>query len=311
MLRKDVIFDSAYIANHLKLRQSTRHKTVLVLGSRCSGLFRSNYLYETLQTYGGSPTFSTSPRLKQFRECYQILTRRDGLSRSEIQSVLMRALDEVNCSTADLCLAELVKLGLFDLIISTQVDTLFEQALKEISMKELRDFEIFCPRGDMQEDASVPQPVTPCQLIKVFGQLTSEYAVPRTSYLLHRPRLAGSLQYNLQRDVLVLGLDPLWDAELNRVLSSQGGSLWFINEEPLPEDGDLYHIGQGRQARTIENYNGRYERFVPALYWQLMGNLPLHDRLGEILMKEIQILSSEIRTLQKEVRDCCKPSSSP
>ena len=67
MSKKDVIFDSAYIANHLKLRQSTRHKTVLVLGSRCSGLFRSNYLYETLQTYGGSPTFSTSPRLKQFR----------------------------------------------------------------------------------------------------------------------------------------------------------------------------------------------------------------------------------------------------
>ena len=178
-------------------------------------------------------------------------------------------------------------------------------------MKELRDFEIFCPRGDMQEDASVPQPVTPCQLIKVFGQLTSEYAVPRTSYLLHRPRLAGSLQYNLQRDVLVLGLDPLWDAELNRVLSSQGGSLWFINEEPLLEEGDLYHIAQERQVRTIANYNGRYERFVPALYWQLMGNLPLHDRLGEILMKEIQKLSSEIRTLQKEVRDCCKPSSSP
>ena len=178
-------------------------------------------------------------------------------------------------------------------------------------MKELRDFEIFCPRGDMQEDASVPQPVTPCQLIKVFGQLTSEYAVPRTSYLLHRPRLAESLQDKLQRDVLVLGLDPVWDAELIHVLSSQGGSLWFINEEPLLEEGDLYHIEQERQVRTIANYNGRYERFVPALYWQLMGNLPLHDRLGEILMKEIQILSSEIRTLQKEVRDCCKPSSSP
>src|SRR5437667_10588694 len=94
------------MAEFLKLRRKTQGTTVLFLGSRVGGLFRSNFLNDTLCYF--STNFDTLSPLQKFAACFRILNR-DMLSLGKIYEILRIALNQANVEEADVCVAELAK----------------------------------------------------------------------------------------------------------------------------------------------------------------------------------------------------------
>src|SRR5207249_1828250 len=107
--------------------------TVLILGARAGGFFRSQNFYNTMKVFG-NPSFSQLPRVKQFSECYKLLTASNLFTSDGIDTILIASLNDVNIIDADVCLAKLVKLRAFDVIVSTNVDNLVEQVLEKEGM---------------------------------------------------------------------------------------------------------------------------------------------------------------------------------
>ncbi len=119
-----------HIIGQLKNRREENQATVLVLGARTGGLFRSDELYEMLKYYG-DPNFAGLPRTAQFGACYRILTHPDLFKLYEINELFTRILANTSISEADIYLAALVKLRMFDVVISTNIDSTFEQAVND------------------------------------------------------------------------------------------------------------------------------------------------------------------------------------
>src|SRR5947209_20140568 len=118
------------MAHMLEIRKMSRHSTVLFLGARAGGLFRSPAFYDAMQRFS-KLNFTTLSLAAQFAECYQVLTWLQS-SENELNNILYGILRHVEITEADVCLAELIKQGLFDIIVTTNVDALLEQAFLQV-----------------------------------------------------------------------------------------------------------------------------------------------------------------------------------
>jgi hypothetical protein len=141
--------DISSLVAFLKMRKE--RNTVLVLGSRTGAFFRSKDLQALTTLFSmrglGLDSFSLENR---FKEIYTLLTQ--GLfNPDEIDTILTASLMNVDMTENDLLLAEIVKQGWFDVLISTNVDNMLEQLLERVGMRELRDFDVFCPVPDTQK----------------------------------------------------------------------------------------------------------------------------------------------------------------
>lgn len=265
MLKEFTITD---MVRSLNLRKQIRTSTVLILGSRTGGLFRSQHLYTLLEPHADS-TFSTLPKLKQFAECYRLLTRRQspGFSSNETYGIVTNALNTINITNADKYLADLVRAGVFDTIITTNVDTLIEDALVARKWKNTRDFEVLSLPSTDHCKLDYQQR-TPCRIIYIFGQVASRaYKIQeRPGFLRQQPQWINLLSDLFSRNVMAVGLDPVWDNEIYQAFPFIGGSPWFINEETLSEDSGLYHMVDARNGRTFTGENANYERFMELLH---------------------------------------------
>ena len=143
------------IAKWLERRKDAGRSTVLFLGARTGGLFRSKMLYGTVQ-YFSLRAFNNMSRLEQFDECYRVLREQD-LSKSEIDTILIAALQGLQITETDISLAELVKRGFFETIISTNIDDLLTKAFVQVGMEETNDFQVFIPYQSSVEDIASPQ----------------------------------------------------------------------------------------------------------------------------------------------------------
>src|SRR3989442_8265502 len=116
--------------------------------------------------------FAELSRFEQFSECYKIL-QEEWFSECDRFSILSSSLRGVGTIDADVCLAELVKDGVFDVVISTNIDDLAEQAFIQVGMRELEDFQVLIPRRGTDLGIIHSQKNVACWLVKVFGDLPS------------------------------------------------------------------------------------------------------------------------------------------
>ncbi|HZO74369.1 MAG TPA: SAV_2336 N-terminal domain-related protein [Ktedonobacteraceae bacterium] len=261
--QKESKFDEADItAKILEVRRRINHSTVLVLGSRAGALFRSKNLYETLRLFSNRD-FSRLSQTEQFAECYSLLTK-NLFSEADIHAILRSSLQDLPVTKGETILAELVKRGYFGEIISTNVDDLLEQAFIQAEMKEGHDFEVIIPgpgASPMPGKTHLPR------IIKVFGDFTSRlYTISnRHMHLESHQESERILRSLLERDALILGLDPVWDQELLRIFPNRGGSLWLIDEENQSKHPLISKHLQGRQATFIAGNEGNTEIFLQSL----------------------------------------------
>jgi len=302
-------FDILYMAQHLRMRQESNHKTILVLGSRTGSLFRSSYLYETLKQFA-DPSFQSLSQIEQFAQCYHVLNRKKDrreaayFSAGDIDAILSQSMREVELLDTDICLAELAKLGLFDIIVTTNIDNLVENSFEYIGMKELQDFEVLSmSNGALKRQFSFKRHV-PLQIVKVFGQVTArEYTLRRGGYLQQNQKIRAFLEDKLAKDVVVLGLDPVWDAELYHAFPAEGDSLWFINEEAPDENSPFAQISEARSAAYFVRPEGNYEYFVQELYEALLRQMPAASLLDYRVNRSILRVLHQFRSkFENELR---------
>jgi hypothetical protein len=254
------------VAKRLEMRKQNQ-STVLVLGSRAGSLFRSQSFYTILGYFSSHPSSELS-RSEAFEECYRILQRKEDLSASDVHGIINRAVQEVSFSGEDEVLARLIQQRYFSDIVTTNVDNVLEEALRHVGLRAGRDFEILYPAMNQRLH---PATLSPRWIVKAFGDfLSGNYAMKeRTKYL--TPGARSVLESLLCKDVLMVGIDPVWDEELLLVCPLRGDTLWYVSEEtslpPLIE-----RLLRGRPGAILSGGDGQYSQFFPKLAQQMHPN---------------------------------------
>ena len=217
-------------------------------------------------------------RIEQFGECYRVL-REEDLFRSEIDTILIASLQGLQITETDISLAELVKRGFFDTIISTNIDDLLTKAFVHVGMEEPNDFQVFIPHQSSVEDIAYPQQRQLCRLIKAFGDLASgEYNIRNDFYLETQESLKAYLASTLKNDVLMLGYDPFWDRAIEAFFPLEGQELWYVNEG---EKEPFLRLLRNWRGKYIIGGEGNYDHFIQTLYRHLV-------RAEEICLYRVQ-----------------------
>ena len=288
------------IAHMLKIRKKNNQGMVLFLGARAGSLFHCEDFYETLKEYSTN-NFATRTRPEQFAECYKVL-QKGRFSENEIHTILTRSLQETTVGEAHLFVAELIKQGVFDIIISTNIDSHLEDALKELGMKEQYDFSVFLPERESLEKFLFSEARQPCKIIKAFGDLPSRgYNIIKRDFCLDTIQgMKTYLENVLSRDVLVIGFDPVWDEEMLRVFPAEKNSLWLASEEESSVRHSFSSLARhGRQIKHIMGKAGGFEQFFKALYWQLYERMPISYQLVRDTFNELRFIRTDLSQLRK------------
>jgi len=292
--------DVIEIARLLEARKANNSNTVLLLGARAGGLIRSSRFYEILQAF--SPyTLDMFSHRKQFDQCYNLLQQL-SIGERDFDTILRESLQTVKPALVETCVVELVKLGIFDVIISTNVDDLLEQSFAQEGMKEGYDYTVLLPGQEFSSREPFFRKSKFCQIIKAFGDLvSSNYKTAQTrSYLDDNQEFKRYLEEVLTRDVLMIGLDPLWDKDIIHAFPAQGGSVWFVNEEEPTAYTLISQALQGRKVGYIAGEQGEYERFFEALHQHLLARRPISHELLRHILNELRAIRTEITDLRYE-----------
>lgn len=302
----DTQFNIQEMAQWLEMRKMGRYPTVLFLGARSGGLFRSSAFFNTMEGFS-TRSFANLSHRERFAECYQIL---NGLrsSEAELDNILNRFLQDVELTDADVCLADLARQEFFDVIITTNVDDLLGQAFQQVDWRERRDFDVIIPGHGPDLEMSFVERKVFCRVIKPFGDLTSRiYTITnRSTYLDKHPKFKARLEDLLAKDILVVGLDPTWDEEIIRSFLPKSTSLWFVGEDAPTNHVLTARLIQGRQVKYIAGKAGEYEIFFKALYWHLIKGVPINFQLTRDIMNRLQAIANEQRGLHNEIRQALK-----
>lgn len=291
------------IAHMLKIRKKNNQGTVLFLGARAGSLFHCQSFYDTLKVYS-TTNFDIRSRSDQFAECYKVL-RKGRFGEKEIHTILTDSLQDTVVAEANTCVAELIKEGVFDTVVSTNIDNHLEDALKALGMKEQYDFGVFLPDPEREsfQDFLFSEPRQSCKIIKAFGDLSSRgYNISKRDFWLDAILgMKKNLEHILARDVLVIGFDPVWDEEMMRVFPAEKNSLWLASEEDVTVKHPFWSLAKyGRPVKHITGKAGGFEHFFKALYWQLYERMPIDDQLVRETLNELRAIRNQTQEIYQE-----------
>ena len=303
--------DVKWIAKLLNMRKEAGGPaTVLFLGSRTGSLFRLPVLTNLLQAFSNRDTLNMTS-VERFREWYQILEefKKQDLDH-DIHAIIYKALREKRIEVADICVAELMKQGIFDRIITTNIGSELERAFRQSGMEEPHDFQIIIP-GLGEVVAGRITKSHPFKIIKASGDVISQrYSIcgynihSKNLFLDEYPKLKTSVEQVKEEHMLMIGFDYKWDKHIIRtIFPRRAGSLWYINEEQTTEDSPLFSDLQECDAKRLEGPLGGYEPFFVNLYRHVLGFIPTHQAIPNQPITVERTLLSEMRNAQSDLQD--------
>jgi hypothetical protein len=135
-------------------------------------------------------------------------------------------------------LAALVRCGCLRVILSTNLDTLVEQAFQQAGLVPDRDYEIIVNGRGLAAHVArrLGDSTPPVKLVKLHGTLKDpdSYAWLPEECFEFEAELEDVLVDVINRDLLVLG-NRVDDRDLDLSLKANGGEIWYVN--PRPPDG--------------------------------------------------------------------------
>jgi hypothetical protein len=267
--------------------------------------------------YFADPSFLNLSRVERFGQCYRLLVGpTSGFSVTDIDRILTKSLQHMHYTDADICLAELVRSGVFDVVLTCAVDNTLEQALEYVGLRELHEFDVFSLYPGIAKEKLLVGNNVHCHIIKVFGELTSrDYTIRRAGYITRNQEIRQHLESFAGKDLMIIGLDPVWDAEIYHLFPLKGGSFWFINEEQLDKDSSLFHAGEARNAVYLWGDTYGYRQFLPYLHEQYFNVSPeellINNWAGNVsIFRQLHRLTYEVRKLREEVQSHHEASES-
>jgi hypothetical protein len=234
---------------------------ILILGSGPSVTLGSSAMRRVVKTVVGSDD------LGRF---YETL---DGLSPVERYVMLKKHFDQADISTGYRRLAQLIEKGFFNTILTTNFDPFLEQALAESKLDPTDLETLVCGGGgsadiiDLLESA---QP--PVKIVKLHGDLRSRsFAFTPSEISVLGSENERALRRYLNHDLIIVGYGPR-DYDVNRAIEREGGSIWYVDQNPPSMDNMIYQAMRARRTQTniISGQFGLFDRFFDALYHELM-----------------------------------------
>ena len=228
-------------------RESGSHPYVLVLGagaSVSSGTSLNRAVVERIIGTYDLPVFDQYLR---------------GCSDDERFAILRDLVEGASPSQGYRCLAELIRAGCFNVILSTNFDPLLEDAITELQMRR-RDY-VFLVHGVMEPDFiadHLDNPVPRVKILKLHGDLFyyKFYYTGEEIDVFPGPIRRALETYLNHRDILIVG-HGMRDHDINRCLTAKGGSIWYVRTDPAlgrdrqihagPPLGGQFHLRRRRQ----------------------------------------------------------------
>jgi hypothetical protein len=251
------------IASALQERRSTRKYVTLFLGARAGEFFANEDFCQALKKH--IPEFDSLSEMEGFGRCYEVLGQR--YSDTDRHEILINSLKERKYRQEDEALVHLLQAGFSNLIITTHIGPFIENAFIPTNMQEPEDYKIIIPEKDGSAEI-FSSPPKYGRLIKVYGDLTAQqYRTSGRAFDLKADRaLEYFLKQELQKDVLVIGYDSIWDQGIEQAFSSSGGMIWYINGTAPEKDSHLARVIQERKGKYLLGEQGQYTYFIRALY---------------------------------------------
>jgi hypothetical protein len=283
------------LASFLQSRKNQGQRVGLLLGHRV-GVLYNDKLYEALKSHVTSAMdllellkhdtslaqelskwaqhirrLADLPTPDKFRRCYYFLDKH--FSENGIHSILFNALASTHPREEDEFLVRLIKGEFFDTILTTNVDTLLEEACDLLGMKKPGDYELFAC-GRSEDSIPMSQSSGRCgQIVKLFGDFDSlNYKIVGNKFDLeaHQP-LKESLMSKLAKDIVILGYDPTWDQPIERAFQENGAMLWYVNEEQPSQNTHLAHVLGQRYGKYLGGPDLSYHSFLQTLSGLVVG----------------------------------------
>src|SRR5439155_23788462 len=236
--------DITELAELLEDRKNNEQKIALILGSRTGALFRSQSFAEEMIHYSTSTSsFVGMNERERFNECYSLLqVAKKQIDRKDLEIFLNQKMRKIDFSVADDCLAELVEQKNFRVILSSNVDDLLYNAFAALGLKENHDFVNFdlgrLPVADTVNEILFHEKISACKMINFYAdvdafvhsldkQQMQEEISQCVKNLLERMRI---------KEVLLIGIDLVWDSMVLFALPPRIKTVWFVNEDEHVKD---------------------------------------------------------------------------
>lgn len=260
MFKIAVPMNIAEMAHLLQNRKREGKRSMLFLGARTGGFFGNQAFYNYLEKYS-LRTFTGLSEVEKFQACHHILQER--FKEDDTYEILKNSLEKVVDREEDNSMAALVKEELFDIIISTNIDSLLEDTFVLKGLRKPGDYLV--PNGLINGKDAFARKAKYCTSIKVFGDLSVQiYKTPVSKF---DPNTEKSLKELLGaipiRDVVVVGYDEVWDRQVESVLLA-GKELWYINEELPSYNSSIMQALEQRAGKYLVGLH--YNRFVSELH---------------------------------------------
>jgi hypothetical protein len=305
--------DLVALATELEECNLKDQKVALILGARTGALFRSQYFKKVMSQYSMRMFTELSP-YEIFTECFTILQReKQNFGRLNLRIVLDKALEEIHFSFTEVCLAELVQLKYFKTLITTNTGNLLENTFETLKMtadlKERNgdrlDYLTFTPVRHSPHDIAFHENLIACKLIKIHDD------VPTFIHNLFAPdadstnsqfikELLGLMRV---KHLLIVGVDPHWDAFLLSALPDNVEKIWFVNEdEAIMQTFHQAYLEMAGPIRHMIGTNGSFDKFLRMLYWQLTNGVsPVYYELSRDRTEHLLSIHDELEQIKKEL----------
>lgn len=163
-------------------------------------------------------------------------------------------------------LAALLAQGYLDVVLTTNVDALLDDALSDARLWR-KDY-LFLINGVIRPDrltALLRTDSPRVKILKLHGDLYMRSMAWTPGEMRHfLSEIAGELRGALQgRDILVVGYS-MQDEEVREFVLNNGGSVWYTNPKSVPDA-----IAHAPNLRAVLGPDAKFENFFPELAKQL------------------------------------------
>lgn len=304
------------LAQRLKQKKKNNDPPTLFLGSRTGWYYGHEKFYEEIKFFSKVVTaFHNYTNPEKFQECYKVLQDErftPGSIEDRLKSYLERPIKPRN---ADICLAEMIFGGYFDVIISTTIDPLLQAGLQHYrSWEETVAFEnklFILPVPSFEDIQREERQAT--KTLKVFGDLDSRnYYTVRHELNLDSKKhsdLKAYLWKVLERPTVVVGFDPTWDRPMVKAFSTAGRDIIYINEDELDEESEMAQVILKRDGRGLIGQEWGYARLMDILHKKLFSQEPLSFALARKLSEQLESVQRNITELQQKSYDSAESLS--
>ncbi len=261
--RRQIIPDQIkLLAELMRSRQENDEPPyILVIGSGESVTLGSESMKPIIKTIAGS---------QDMNSFYQTL---DNFSPTERQLILSRHFEVAKTSIGYQRLASLAEKGYFKVIFTTNTDPFLDNLLAGDG-EETAEFQVIL--ADKQRSAEtialLDSPFPPIKLVKLHGDVqTHSFAFTPSEISNFGSQSEEILRHYLNRDLIIIGPGQR-DYDLNRALSREGGSIWYVNQVSPISDTQMSQvvINRSTEMNIITGEFGQFDRFFKVLYKALM-----------------------------------------